>query len=120
MKLTLQIKLLPTCKQVEMLKDTFSVFNKACNAISQIAWERRVFKQFGLHKEVYYPIKERIAFPLSLSYALSARSQMRISLIERNKDVSVNLGLLHTIVVFSPTIFQNPYAPSRLLEGVRK
>lgn len=58
MKLTLQIKLLPTCKQVEMLKDTFSVFNKACNAISQIAWERRVFKQFGLHKEVYYPIKE--------------------------------------------------------------
>ena len=57
MKLTLQIKLLPTDGQVEMLKNTFGVFNEACNTISQIAWERRVFKQFGLHKEVYYPIK---------------------------------------------------------------
>ena len=58
MKLILQIKLLPTDIQAAMLKETFSVFNEACNAISQIAWERRVFKQFGLHKEVYYSIKE--------------------------------------------------------------
>ena len=58
MKLTLHIKLLPTEEQVPMLKKTFSVFNEACNTISQIALGRRVFKQFGLHKEVYYPIKE--------------------------------------------------------------
>ena len=58
MKLTLHIKLLATDAQAEMLKRTFSVFNEACNTISQIAWERRVFKQFGLHNEVYYPIKE--------------------------------------------------------------
>lgn len=58
MKLTLQIKLLPTDEQAITLKNTFSVFNEACNTISQIAWERHVFKQFSLHKEVYYPIKE--------------------------------------------------------------
>ena len=58
MKLTLQIKLLPTYEQAVKLKKTFSVFNEACNTISQIAWERHVFKQFNLHKEVYYPIKE--------------------------------------------------------------
>ena len=58
MKLTLQIKLLPTDEQVMILKKTFSVFNEACNIISQIAWERHVFKQFSLHKEVYYSIKE--------------------------------------------------------------
>ena len=58
MKLTLQIKLLPTDTQSEMLKETFSIFNEACNTISQIAWERHVFKQFSLHKEVYYSIKE--------------------------------------------------------------
>ena len=58
MKLTLQIKLLPTDEQAVMLKKTFSVFNEACNTISQIAWERHVFKQFNLHKEIYYPIKE--------------------------------------------------------------
>lgn len=80
MQLTLQIKLLPTCKQVEMLKDTFSVFNKACNAISQIAWERRVFKQFGLHKEVYYPIKE--------TYRLS--SQLVVRAISKVADADIN------------------------------
>lgn len=58
MKLTLQIKLLPTNEQATMMKNTFSVFNEACNAISQIAWERNVFKQFSLHKEVYYQTKE--------------------------------------------------------------
>lgn len=57
MKLTLQIKLLPTDEQAITLKKTFSVFNGACNTISQIAWERHVFKQFNLHKEVYYSIK---------------------------------------------------------------
>ena len=58
MKLTLQVKLLPTGEQAVKLKKTFSVFNEACNTISQIAWERHAFKQFNLHKEVYYPIKE--------------------------------------------------------------
>lgn len=58
MKLTLQIKLLPSDEQAIMLKNTFSVFNEACHAISQIAWERRTFKQFSLHKEVYYQTKE--------------------------------------------------------------
>lgn len=58
MKLTLQIKLFPTDEQTAMLKNTFSIFNNACNAISQIAWERRTFKQFSLHKEVYYQTKE--------------------------------------------------------------
>ncbi len=58
MKFTLQIKLLPTNEQAIKLKNTFSVFNEACDAISQIAWERHVFKQFSLHKEVYYNIKE--------------------------------------------------------------
>ena len=69
MKLTLQIRLLPTDEQAVMLKKTFSVFNEACNTISQIAWERHVFKQFNLQKEVYYPIKE--------TYRLSAQLVVR-------------------------------------------
>lgn len=58
MKLTLQIKLIPTDEQAIMLKKTFSIFNEACNTISQIAWERHVFKQFSLHKEVYYSMRK--------------------------------------------------------------
>lgn len=66
MKLTLQIKLLPTHEQATVLKNTFSVFNEACNAISNIAWERHVFKQFSLHQEVYYTIKETFNLPSQL------------------------------------------------------
>lgn len=77
MKLTLQIKLLPTDEQVVMLKKTFSIFNEACNTISQIAWKRHVFKQFSLHKEVYYPIRE--------TYHLS--SQLVVRAISKVADV---------------------------------
>lgn len=69
MKLTLQIKLLPTDEQAVTVKKTFSIFNGACNTISEIAWERRVFKQLGLHKEAYYPIKK--------SYNLSSQLVVR-------------------------------------------
>lgn len=69
MKLTLQIKLLPNVEQAESLKNTISVFNEACNAISAIAWERRCFRQFNLQKEVYYAIKD--------TYGLSAQLVVR-------------------------------------------
>lgn len=69
MKLTLQIKLLPSVEQAESLKKTISVFNEACNAISTIAWERCCFRQFNLHKEVYYAIKD--------TYGLSAQLVVR-------------------------------------------
>lgn len=74
MKLTLQIKLLPTDSQAIMLKDTFRIFNEACNAISDIAWDRRVFKQYSLHKEVYYQIKE--TYRLSSQLVIRAISKV--------------------------------------------
>lgn len=74
MKLTLQIRLLPTDEQAVMLKKTFSVFNEACNTISQIAWGRHVFKQFHLHKGVYYSIKE--AYHLSSQLVVRAISKV--------------------------------------------
>ena len=57
MKLTLKIKLLPTNKQAQSLVETIKEANKACNAISKIAWENKVFNQFKIHKLSYYKIK---------------------------------------------------------------
>ena len=74
MKLILQIKLLPTDRQSDALKKTMSVFNEACNAISQIAWERHTFKQFYLHKETYYPVKE--TYHLSSQLVIRAISKV--------------------------------------------
>jgi len=58
MKLTLQIKLLPTEEQGQSLLDTLKACNIACNEISNVAWEKKEFNQYRLHHFVYYDIRE--------------------------------------------------------------
>ena len=58
MKLTLQIKLLPTVEQSTILLKTLKECNSACNTISEIAWKEKTFNNFKLHKLSYYKIKE--------------------------------------------------------------
>lgn len=120
MKLTLQIKLIPSDEQAIMLKKTFSVFNEACNTISQIAWERRVFNQFSLHKEVYHPIKGTYSLPSQLVIRAISKVADAYKLDRKNRDVSVNSELSRMTVVYFPTIPKEVSAPFRLLMGVRR
>lgn len=69
MKLTLQIKLFPSPEQFDSLKNTMIESNTACNEIAETAWNKRLFNQFKLHKEVYHPIKS--------SFKLSAQMVIR-------------------------------------------
>lgn len=57
MKLTLKIKLLPTVEQANLLIETMKEANTVCNAISDVAWEKRIFNNFKLHHEVYHAYK---------------------------------------------------------------
>jgi len=57
MKLTLKIKLLPSDEQTNLLLDTMKEANAVCNAISDIAWEEKIFNNFKLHHRVYHPYK---------------------------------------------------------------
>ncbi|MDD4970698.1 MAG: transposase [Paludibacter sp.] len=59
MKLTLKIKLLPTDEQSDLLLNTLKEANRACNEISGIAWQRKIFQQFKLHRESYHWIKSK-------------------------------------------------------------
>lgn len=63
MKLTLQIKLLPTGDQFEILKNTLIEANAACNVISGTAFTEKLFNQYGLHHKTYHTI--RSSFNLS-------------------------------------------------------
>jgi len=76
MKLTLKIKLLPTDEQVNLLLNTMKEANTVCNAISDVAWEKKIFNNFKLHHEVYH--KYKVAFDLS--------SQMLIRQIAKVAD----------------------------------
>lgn len=57
MKLTLKIKLLPTDKQANLLLDTMKEANTVCNAISDVAWQEKIFNNFKLHHKIYHSYK---------------------------------------------------------------
>ena len=76
MQLTAKIKLLSTPEQTDVLKHTLETANAACNYISQRAWQERIFRQYSLHKLVYYDVRER--FGLS--------SQMTVRCISKVAD----------------------------------
>ena len=48
MKLTAKIKLLPGKGQIDFLKQTILICNKACNYISEKTWADKVFGQYNL------------------------------------------------------------------------
>jgi len=57
MKLTLKIKLLPTDQQADLLLETMKEANAVCNAISDVAWQEKIFNNFKLHHRVYHSYK---------------------------------------------------------------
>jgi len=57
MKLTLKIKLLPTDEQANLLLETMKEANTVCNAISEVAWGKKIFNNFKLHHETYHAFK---------------------------------------------------------------
>ena len=57
MKLTAQIKLCPTKEQEKHLLATLKEANSACQAISDFAFEKKVFSKYELQKQLYYQIK---------------------------------------------------------------
>lgn len=61
MKLTAQIKLLPSSEQADVLLRTMETANAACNAISEVAWESKSFRQYDLHHACYHDIRDRFA-----------------------------------------------------------
>ena len=59
MKLTAQIRLLPTAEQAQSLRLTLERGNKACNLVSAYAMKQKVFQSMALQKALYYSLKEQ-------------------------------------------------------------
>lgn len=59
MKLIAQVKLKPTEEQHESLLATLETVNDAANYISDHAWETKTFRQYDLHRLLYYDIRGR-------------------------------------------------------------
>ena len=50
MNLTAQVKLLPDVDQVQLLKQTMMYFNDACNYVSKVAFQRKIYHHIALQK----------------------------------------------------------------------
>ena len=59
MKLTTKIKLNPDSDQIQLVRSTIEKSNQICNEISKLAFEKKNFNKFSLHKEIYHQVKEQ-------------------------------------------------------------
>lgn len=66
---TLFVKLETSKEEAQALIQTMYQFNSACNEIAEIAFQLKSANKIKIHKEVYYPIKEK--------YHLSAQMVVR-------------------------------------------
>jgi putative transposase len=92
MKLTLKIKLLPNEEQADLLLETIKGTNAVCNAISEVAWSKRIFNNFKLHHEVYHHYKA--TFKLSSQCLIRAVAKVAdaYKLDKKNKRTFRHLG----------------------------
>ena len=74
MRLTIQLKLLPTPEQAEALTRTLETANAACDYISQVAWDARTFRQFPIHRLTYGAVRE--TFKLTAQLAVRCISKV--------------------------------------------
>jgi putative transposase len=74
MKLTAQLKLLPTPEQADTLKRMLETTNAACNFISDVAWQTRTFGKFALQKLCYQDVRE--TFGLSAQVVIRALAKV--------------------------------------------
>jgi IS605 OrfB family transposase len=70
---TLQVKILPNDEQKDALIDTFIKFNEACNYVSKIAFEKRMFNKVFLQRIVYRDIREKFGLAAQLAVRVIAK-----------------------------------------------
>jgi putative transposase len=82
MKLTLQLQLLPTPEQAQLLLDTMAAFNAAASYAAQVGFEAKVYGQPSIHKRCYYELRQR--FGLSAQMAVRAIAKA-VEVFKRDK-----------------------------------
>jgi len=70
MKLTLQLKLVPTPDQHTALLETMRAFNAAASYAAQVGFADHVFTQLSIHRRCYRELRDR--FGLSSQMAVRA------------------------------------------------
>jgi len=86
-KLTVGVKLKPTKVQAQALRETLECANRAANEISRVAWEKKVFGQFGLQKLTYKSIREQFGLAAQVVVRVTAKVADAYKLDKRQQRV---------------------------------
>lgn len=73
MKLIARIKLQPTIEQHSFLKKTLETTNAACDYVSDVAWQQKVFGQFNLHKLCYSDVRSKFSLGADVAVRVFAK-----------------------------------------------
>jgi putative transposase len=93
-KLTVQVKLLPTREQADALKDTLRTSNAAANEINEIAWEHRSLGQYKLHSLSYHAVKTSSGLSSQMVIRAIAKVADAYKLDKRRKRTFKALGAI--------------------------
>lgn len=63
----------PSPEQAEALKNVMLAYNAACNFVSSLAWEKRIFNQIALHHLAYREIRSQFELPAQLAVRAIAK-----------------------------------------------
>lgn len=85
MKLIARVKLQPTPEQHALLLQTLEAANAACNYVSGVAWDKRVFGQFALHKLQYANVRAQFGLGADITVRVFAKVADAYKLDKRNK-----------------------------------
>src|SRR5690606_14309508 len=94
MKLTLKIKLLPTIDQAALLLQTMKVTNAACDSISDVAWQEKIFNKSILHHQVYYPLRSKFELSSQMVIRSIAKVADAYTLDKKTKRTFKPLGAI--------------------------
>jgi IS605 OrfB family transposase len=68
-----QVKLLPTPEQSLALRETLELANKAAGRLSQLAWQKKEFRQFPMHRLFYKQIRAEFDLSSQVVVRLNAK-----------------------------------------------
>jgi putative transposase len=94
MKLTAQIKLLPSAEQAEALLATMRAMNTAATYAARVGFEHQVYGQVSIHNLTYYTIRKM--FSLGAQHAVRAISKA-VDAFARDKSICPAFELLGAV-----------------------
>ncbi len=99
---TLKIRLYPSDEQALQLLTTMERFNAACNVISQVAFDNKIFGKIALQRLCYYQIRND--FKLSAQMVVRAIGKVAESYSDKNKRDTLHIFKPHGAIVYDDRI----------------